>query len=244
MKKVPKSFMINHQQRSKIQRSDSFLVGALLALTGGFLDAYSYLTRGGVFANAQTGNMVLLGLRLSEHRWNEALTYLLPILAFAMGVLLAEWMKSVFQHKRLFHWRQLVLAIECVLLFVIGFIPSGDWNPYVNIMISFVCALQVDSFRTMHGLSYATTMCTGNLRSGTELLFRAMREKDADQFRNAMKYFSIIIVFILGAAAGFFSADSFGVRSIWIPLAILALVFLLLWRNAASESDASNSFEA
>ena len=66
--------MITQQQRTKIQRSDSFLVGALLALTGGFLDAYSYLTRGGVFANAQTGNMVLLGLRLSEQRWGKAFT--------------------------------------------------------------------------------------------------------------------------------------------------------------------------
>jgi len=236
--------MFNSKQQSKIQRSDSFLVGALLALTGGFLDAYSYLTRGGVFANAQTGNMVLLGLRLSEHRWSEALTYLIPILAFAAGVLLAEWMKCVFQHKRLLHWRQIVLAIECALLFAIGFIPSGDWNPYVNIAISFICALQVESFRTMHGLNYATTMCTGNLRSGTELLFHAMREKDAARFRSAMKYFSIIIVFILGAAAGFFSADSFGVRAIWLPFVVLVLVFALLWRNASSATDSSNVFDA
>ncbi len=236
--------MFNSQQRSKIQRSDSFLVGALLALTGGFLDAYSYLTRGGVFANAQTGNMVLLGLRLSEHRWNEALTYLIPILAFAAGVLLAEWMKSVFQHKRLLHWRQIVLATECALLFVIGFIPSGDWNPYVNIAISFICALQVESFRKMHGLNYASTMCTGNLRSGTEQLFHAIHEKDTASFRSAMKYFSIIIVFISGAAAGFFSADSFGVRAIWIPFVLLVLVFALLWRNPSSDADSNNVFDA
>ena len=72
-----------------IQRSESFFVGALLSLAGGFLDAYTYITRGGVFANAQTGNMVLLGLRLSEHRWSDSLSYLIPILAFAAGVLLA-----------------------------------------------------------------------------------------------------------------------------------------------------------
>lgn len=235
--------MINQQQRTKVQRSDSFLVGALLALTGGFLDAYSYLTRGGVFANAQTGNMVLLGLRLSEQRWSEAFHYLLPILAFAAGVLLAEWMKSVFQHKQLLHWRQIVIAIECVLLFGIGFIPSGDWNPYVNIAISFICALQVESFRKMHGLNYTTTMCTGNLRSGTEQLFHAIHEKDAVHFRNAMKYFSIIFVFIVGAVAGFFSSDLFGVRAIWIPFAILALVFVLLWHNIASEADSNGTIE-
>ena len=235
--------MITQQQRTKIQRSDSFLVGALLALTGGFLDAYSYLTRGGVFANAQTGNMVLLGLRLSEQRWSEAFHYLLPILAFAAGVLLAEWMKSIFQHKHLLHWRQIVIAIECALLFGIGFIPSGDWNPYVNIAISFICALQVESFRKMHGINYASTMCTGNLRSGTEQLFLAIHEKDGVHLQNALKYFSIILVFIVGAVAGFFSSDSLGVRAIWIPFAVLVLVFVLLWHNIASEADIAGTIE-
>ena len=235
--------MITQQQRTKIQRSDSFLVGALLALTGGFLDAYSYLTRGGVFANAQTGNMVLLGLRLSEQRWSEAFHYLLPILAFAAGVLLAEWMKSIFQHKHLLHWRQIVIAIECALLFGIGFIPSGDWNPSVNIAISFICALQVESFRKMHGLNYASTMCTGNLRSGTEQLFLAIHEKDGVHLQNALKYFSILFVFIAGAVAGFFSSDSFGVRAIWIPFAVLVLVFVLLWHNIASEADSTGTIQ-
>ena len=36
--------------------SETFALGALLAAAGGFLDAYTYLLRGGVFANAQTGN--------------------------------------------------------------------------------------------------------------------------------------------------------------------------------------------
>lgn len=220
--------MRNHQTLSQLQRSDTLLVGALLTLAGGFLGAYSYTTRGGVFANAQTGNMVLFGLRLSEHRWSESTAYLIPIFAFALGVLLAEWMKSVFQHRGLLHWRQIVLAVECVLLFVIGFVPSGAWNATVNIAISFVCALQVESFRTVHGLSYATTMCTGNLRSGTELLFHAIQHKDKNSFTGAIKYFSIILVFIAGAVFGFVAANAIGIRSVWIPLAILLIVFFLL----------------
>ena len=43
------------------QMSESFAVGILLILAGGFQDAYTYIYRGGVFANAQTGNVVLLG---------------------------------------------------------------------------------------------------------------------------------------------------------------------------------------
>ena len=45
----------------QFQPSESLAVGFLLALTGGLLDAYSYLNRGEVFATAETGNIVLMG---------------------------------------------------------------------------------------------------------------------------------------------------------------------------------------
>lgn len=220
----------NHRFDS-VQRSESFFVGMLLSLTGGFLDAYTYITRGGVFANAQTGNMVLFGLRLSEHRWSDSLSYCIPILAFAAGVLLAEWIRSRFRQSRRLHWRQLVLGIECALLLIIGFVPSGRWNASVNIAISFVCALQVQSFRTVHGLSYATTMCTGNLRSGTELLFRSLQTKEKALFHSALKYYAIIVFFICGAVGGFLAAGALGVHAVWIAFVVLLFVFLLLWQR-------------
>ena len=40
--------------------SESFVTAAFLSLSGGLQDAYTYLFRGKVFANAQTGNIVLL----------------------------------------------------------------------------------------------------------------------------------------------------------------------------------------
>ena len=42
------------------QMSESFLTAVFLSLSGGLQDAYTYLFRGKVFANAQTGNIVLL----------------------------------------------------------------------------------------------------------------------------------------------------------------------------------------
>ena len=44
--------------------SESFLVMGLLSVVGGYLDAYTYLCRGGVFANAQTGNIAALGFHI------------------------------------------------------------------------------------------------------------------------------------------------------------------------------------
>ena len=64
------------------QASESLRLGLLLAVVGGFLEAYTFLSRGGVFANCETGNLVLLGLYLAQGQMVRAMTYLPPILAF------------------------------------------------------------------------------------------------------------------------------------------------------------------
>lgn len=56
--------------------SNSVFLGILLAIVGGFLDAYTYVSRDGVFANAQTGNMVLLGIRAAQGEWKETVRFI------------------------------------------------------------------------------------------------------------------------------------------------------------------------
>ena len=93
-----------------IQPSESLANGLLLAFAGGMMDAYTYLCRGQVFANAETGNLVLLGIQLAQCNWGRALYYLWPIMSFALGVLLTEWLRSHFTPlPGLPHWRQLSL---------------------------------------------------------------------------------------------------------------------------------------
>ena len=48
------------------QPSESILVGCLLAASGGLQDAYTYNVRDQVFANAQTGNILLCSVALSQ----------------------------------------------------------------------------------------------------------------------------------------------------------------------------------
>lgn len=60
------------------QMSESIELAILLAMSGGLMDAYSYLYRGEVFANAQTGNMLLLGVYASQGKWQLTLHYLFP----------------------------------------------------------------------------------------------------------------------------------------------------------------------
>ena len=48
------------------QMSDAFRTTVFLTLSGGFQDAYTYMGRGKVFANAQTGNIVLMATNFCE----------------------------------------------------------------------------------------------------------------------------------------------------------------------------------
>ena len=161
--------MMEEKKKQKMQTSETFLLSAILAVSGGFQDAYTYNVRGEVFSNAQTGNVVLMSQHFLMGDWYKALHYLFPIVAFAFGVLVAEQIGHKYKYAKHIHWRQIIVVIEMTLLFVVGFIPA-KYNMAANMIVSFACSMQVQTFRKVHGYGYASTMCIGNLRSGTESL--------------------------------------------------------------------------
>ena len=61
----------------------------LLTAANAFLDAHTYIARGHVFANVQTGNVIFFAMDASEGHLVTALAHVWPILAFMAGVLLA-----------------------------------------------------------------------------------------------------------------------------------------------------------
>lgn len=117
------------------QMSESFLTAVFLSLSGGLQDAYTYLFRGKVFANAQTGNIVLLSSNIMDGQWDRVLHYLVPLCAFALGVLVAEKMRESFCNMQRLHWRQLVVLGEVLLLFIVGFTsgakPAGKRHRFL-----------------------------------------------------------------------------------------------------------------
>lgn len=220
--------------------SESLLLGGLLAMAGGFFDAYTYLCRGGVFANAQTGNIVLFGLKLAEGEWQRALTYLLPILAFAFGVVAAEMVKQRGKREHrpdgALHWRQVIVIAEIVLLAVVAFLPQ-QMNMVVNTVISFVCAMQVETFRKVRGSAFATTMCTGNLRSGTEQLIIWRQTGNRKAAHKARHYYAIILWFIAGAALGALCTDAWGERALLLTCMPLLAAFGLMFREEETHAS-------
>ena len=226
-----------HQKQR--QMSETFRLGALLTVVGGFLDTYTYLSRGGVFANAQTGNIVLLALSLAQGNYEMLLHYLIPILAFAAGVMVTDMVRAHFRPRPAIHWRQIVIALEIAILGLVALLPTGEWDTAANVLVSFVCAVQVQSFRKIRGNPCATTMCTGNLRSGTELLFHAVQDHDPTARRRGLQYYAIILLFILGAFLGVWCTEQWRSRAALVCCLLLLTAFCSMFIRVEEDASAS-----
>lgn len=216
------------EKESGVHISETVGIGILLALSGGFMDAYSYMARGQVFANAQTGNILLFGIALSSGRWGRALAYLLPVVSFAAGIFLSDLARLRWGESRRLHWKQAMLFAESLLLLSVAYIPGGlDFA--ANALTSFACGIQVESFRRIRGNSIATTMCIGNLRSGAEHISLYFAGMGNSHLKRGGLYFFVIFCFAMGAVLGERMVLLFGQRAIMLCSGLLLVTCLLLF---------------
>lgn len=221
----------------RYQTSETLPVGLLLALTGGLLDAYSYLNRGQVFATAETGNLVLLGINFSMGNWSQVLHYLLPVLAYTVGVLVTELLRRHLSDEGgWLHWRQYLLLVECIVIAVVAFLPQNV-NPLANLLISFASAVQVDSFRKFNGCGCATTMCTGNLRSGTEHLFFWLSRRERDALDKVVLYYGLILSFVTGAVLSGLLSQLFHRQTVLVAILPLLISFGLMFQERIEREE-------
>ena len=151
--------------------------------------------------------------------FQNTLKYLFPVLAFALGIALAEVVRA--KAGNLLHWRQISVLAEALILIAVSFFPTA-LNLPANALTSFACGIQVESFRKIHGKGIATTMCIGNLRSGTENLHHYFHTKERHFLDTSLLYYGIIACFIVGAVIGNAAVQLFQTK------AILGCSFLLL----------------
>ena len=186
------------------QMSEAFCTAMFLSVSGGLQDVYTYLYRGKVFANAQTGNIVLCSVKLFEGDWSAVLHYLVPLCFFALGVFTAELLRQKFQQMQRLHWRQLVVLCEIVMLFVVGFFPQ-EWNLVANALV------------------------IANLRSGLDSVCSGLGGANRAARCKAFHYFAIILLFALGAGLGSVALGFCGAKAIWFSCLLLAVSFCLMF---------------
>ncbi len=138
------------------------------------------------------------------------------------------------------HWRQIIVLAEVALVALMAFLPQR-LNMTVNVVISLVCAMQVEAFRKVRGNAFATTMCTGNLRSGTEQLVIWAQTGNREALKKSRHYYVIILFFIAGAWMGSFAVNWLAEKALLLTLVpLLAVFFFLLCLSKKNRNKGSS----
>src|SRR5258706_7564183 len=98
-----------------VRWEETLQIALLLAFSGGYLDAYTWIVHG-VVANAQTANLVLLWVHGTAGQWEEALHFVAPMLAFAVGIVIASLLRRMAENRACTNSTVMEIALLIVLL--------------------------------------------------------------------------------------------------------------------------------
>ena len=205
----------------------------LLTAVGGFFDAYTFVNCDGIFANAQTGNLIFVGIDLIEGNFSEVLHYSIPILSFVIGVLVSKFIETKYKELSIFKHIYMLLLTQIAALIIISIKHKYFGVDIRPIVISFICAIQFDGFRKVNNLVFASVFCTGNLRSMSEHLYKYFVLKKKESKIPFLIYLSVITVFLSGVILGAAMSKYLLHKAIIVPVFIIFinLIFVIVINN-------------
>ncbi len=200
----------------------------LLMVVAGFFGAYTYSIRGNVFCNAQTGNVVLLGLALGAGEWSRALYYLIPISAYLAGAFFSELLPNPVKRRLPLRWDTLFIGIEMLVVLALGLVPESAPVQISQVAINFIASMQYNTFRQAEGVPMATTFATNHIRQIGVSLAKEVKHRrsglEADR-KKLMLHLQMLTFFFSGAVVGTVCCRLLVGRAIWVTL--LPLGFIL-----------------
>jgi uncharacterized membrane protein YoaK (UPF0700 family) len=210
----------------------------LLMMSCGIMGAYTYVLKGGVFCNAQTGNILLFGIALGQMQRAKAAYLLIPITAYFSGAFVSEILPVYVRKTGLLRWDTLLTGVEFVVLILLGFLPESVPVQVFQVTINFICSMQYNTFRQAQGIPMATTFCTNHLRQVGIHLAKWFRKKDQNALARSFRHLEMIGAFVLGSFCGTVMCRLFGNYAIWGAAFLQLFVFLdLLFAGLTKEKD-------
>lgn len=204
-----------------------------LIMVAGFFGAYTYLLRGNVFCNAQTGNVVLMGMAIGSKDWGQALYFLVPISAYILGAFVSELLPNPVKHRFSIRWDTILIGIEMLVVFGLGFVPESAPVQISQVAINFIASMQYNTFRQSEGIPMATTFATNHIRQigvGLAKELRHLHTPEKTHRKKLRRHFVMLIFFLFGAVVGTVFCHLLVGKAIWVTLLPLGFVLVKLLR--------------
>ena len=217
-----KDMLSNQPGGIRFPREETLPVATLLALAGGYIDAYTWITHR-VFANAQTANMLFLWIHAMAGEWAQALHFVPSLAAFILGVIMASWLRRLAGANA----GPISLLVEIAFLILVAILHNRVPSVAGTLGISFVAAMQAASFPRVESWAYSSVMATANLRQTTEGLFIAVAvSHEQHRFRRPGVFAMVLAAFGVGAATGAYVTVQVPALTLGIPVTLLLIALL------------------
>ena len=209
---------------------EKYYIFELLTVAGGMMGLYTYMLRGGVFSNAQTGNVVKMAAAFGSGNFGECVYYLIPFTAYILGTILSEVLPEKVKHTGFIRWDTLLVGVEIVMLFLVGFMPFSWPDQIPQVIINFLCAMQFNTFRQAEGVPMATTFVTNHVRQIGISIARIIRhhEQEAEARTKMTKHAKIILAFFAGGAIVTALSSYLQEKTIWLAIIPLSACFAVM----------------
>ena len=219
---------------NKIRSLPIFGKSNILSFTGGFVDVVSFVALFGLFANHMTGNIVMIGVSVSNSS-NGLVSKLLAIPVFIITVAATRLVITHYgsQSRRLIILLYMVQASFLTLFMLSGWHASPILNPdnwlalLTGIFAVMAMGIQNAQSRLIEPGQVPTTIMTGNMTQAV-IDFVDIVTKNPVTANDAAKRFAIygpaIVAFMIGAIAGAFLYKYWYFACLFVP--ILALIYL------------------
>ena len=198
--------------------SRSKFFACLLTFCAGFVDAYTFMERGGTLVAGQTGNVVFLSVELIHHKTGEIEVKLATMLAFMLGIFLITVFRPFFEQSisRVSSISPMVLI--CTL---VGFLPSTVSNMLIVPPIAFCRGVVATAFGEVDGIVYNNSFMTGNIKKTMVAFGNFVRTQEKPYLKEGIFFVALLGSFVIGAIISTYLLQFYALRTIWIVAGIL-----------------------
>lgn len=211
----------------------------------GFIDAYTFIVRDGVFASAQTGNMVVLVAKIFGGHPYEALIHILAFLGFALGAFMGQ---GLIEHYKEMGWKKyrIYLLIQTVFLLVVATLQDYMGPGLIGFLLGWLAGYELTLFRKINTTNINNGIMTGNTKNLMNNLYLAIFKKNTAALHEFRTLLLGIGVFMFGVGAGTLVLFIGVSVNLWTSFFITLVVYcwLLFKKEQAEHEDLEETLQA
>lgn len=203
--------------------SRSKFFACLLTFCAGFVDAYTFMERGGTLVAGQTGNVVFLSVELIHHKTGEIEVKLATMLAFMLGIFLITVFRPIFEQSL---WRVTSISPLVLICTLVGSMPNTVSNMFIVPPIAFCMGVVATAFGEVDGIVYNNSFMTGNIKKTMVAFGNFVRTSEKPYLKEGIFFVALLGSFITGAIISTYLIQFYALRTIWI-VAVILFAFMM-----------------